>query len=243
MQFVVLPIVSFLAAILTFYTGFGLGTLLLPAFAFFMPVKAAVAGTASVHLANNLLKVFLTRKGIVSRVVLRFGVPAMFAAFGGAYLLVHLDATAAKVVIGVLILLFGVLELGGWSEKAVFGEKWLPLGGVLSGFFGGVSGHQGAFRSMFLLSCNLEKEEYVATAAAIACLVDIARLGVYVIGVDTTRGGYLLTDPVVYVAMASAFAGTMVGNRLLKKVTMKKIRLAAGVLLFLVGLALTLRVI
>ena len=40
------------AAGLTLYSGFGLGTLLLPVFALFYPVEVAVAATAMVHGAN-----------------------------------------------------------------------------------------------------------------------------------------------------------------------------------------------
>jgi hypothetical protein len=52
-------VVSFGAALLTLFSGFGLGTLLLPVFALFLPVEIAVAATAVVHLANNLFKLAL----------------------------------------------------------------------------------------------------------------------------------------------------------------------------------------
>lgn len=41
---------------LTLFSGFGLGTLLMPAFAVFFPVEVAVAATAVVHLATNRLR-------------------------------------------------------------------------------------------------------------------------------------------------------------------------------------------
>lgn len=53
------------------------------------------------------------------------------------------------------------------------------IGGVLSGFFGGLSGQQGAFRSAFLLHAGLDPQRFIATNAAIATLVDITRLVVY----------------------------------------------------------------
>jgi acyl-CoA reductase-like NAD-dependent aldehyde dehydrogenase len=40
---------------------------------------------------------------------------------------------------------------------------YLPVGGLLSGFFGGLSGHQGALRSVFLLRAGLTKESFIAT--------------------------------------------------------------------------------
>ena len=41
-------------AALTLFSGFGIGTLLMPVFAIFFPIEAAVAMTAVVHLSNNL---------------------------------------------------------------------------------------------------------------------------------------------------------------------------------------------
>ena len=45
---------ALLASGLTFFSGFGLGTLLLPAFAPFFPVDRAIALTAAVHFLNGL---------------------------------------------------------------------------------------------------------------------------------------------------------------------------------------------
>ncbi|MHB8530128.1 MAG: hypothetical protein ACYC8V_11535 [Caulobacteraceae bacterium] len=56
LDFAVIGAVAFLASGLTLYSGFGLGTVLLPAFALFFPAPVAVAATRAVHLLNNLFK-------------------------------------------------------------------------------------------------------------------------------------------------------------------------------------------
>ena len=53
---IVIGLVAFGVSLLTLFSGFGLGTLLLPAFAVFFPIEVAVASTAIVHAANNLFK-------------------------------------------------------------------------------------------------------------------------------------------------------------------------------------------
>ncbi|MDA8910742.1 TSUP family transporter, partial [Crocinitomicaceae bacterium] len=78
--------ISFMASVLTFFSGFGLGTMLLPVFCLFMPVELAVLATAVVHLLNNALKFFLIRKMIDRSVLLSFGISAVCAAFVGALL-------------------------------------------------------------------------------------------------------------------------------------------------------------
>ena len=78
---------AFLAGGVTLFSGFGLGTLLMPVFALFFAIQAAIALTAIVHLFNNLLKLMLLGRYADRHVVLQFGVPAILAAFLGAWVL------------------------------------------------------------------------------------------------------------------------------------------------------------
>jgi len=164
MQFVLVPAVAFVASLLTLFSGFGLGTLLLPAFALFFSTPLAVAMTAVVHLLNNLFKLGLMARDADRGMVIRFGVPSIAGALIGAVLLGFIGdiapvatyatfgnhmatVTWTGLVIGVLIAAFGVLELLPLGTKLALPARWLPVGGLLSGFFGGLSGHQGALRS------------------------------------------------------------------------------------------------
>ncbi len=127
MIYVLIAISSFLVAVLTFFSGFGLGTLLLPLFALFFPVPVAVAATAVVHLLNNLSKVVLVGRYADRSIFLKFGVPAVTAAFGGAWLLGYLSGLEpilsysigeavfkifpVKLTIGTLMIVFALFEL------------------------------------------------------------------------------------------------------------------------------------
>jgi hypothetical protein len=54
MEIVIICLATFFTAILTFFSGFGLGTILLPVFAIFSPGDIAIALTGVVHFSNNL---------------------------------------------------------------------------------------------------------------------------------------------------------------------------------------------
>ncbi|MCS6832641.1 MAG: sulfite exporter TauE/SafE family protein, partial [Flammeovirgaceae bacterium] len=195
MTYFVIAFVAFLASGLTFFSGFGLGTILMPTFAFFFPVDIAIALTAIVHFLNNVFKFFLVRRWVEQTVLVRFGIFAILGAWLGAQLLTIVtqyssiatwaigqntfQLTWLKCLIGSLMLVFTFLEMSPRWKNYSFSADKLPYGGFLSGFFGGLSGHQGALRSMFLLKCGLSKEHFVATGVAIACLIDIIRLTVY----------------------------------------------------------------
>ncbi len=191
MEYVLVPLVALLASGLTLFSGFGLGTLLLPAFAIFFPIDAAVAMTAVVHLLNNLFKLVLLGRHADRGVILRFGLPAILAALAGAGLLARLgelpplathdlgEVTWVKLVIGTLMVVFALVELRSGKGGRGFDRRYLPVGGLVSGFFGGLSGHQGAMRSAFLIRAGLSKEAFIATGVVIACLIDVSRLSVY----------------------------------------------------------------
>jgi hypothetical protein len=253
LAFVAVGLSAFCVSALTLFSGFGLGTLLLPVFALFFPAPVAVASTALVHVANNLFKGGLLLRAARGEVVLRFGLPAVGAAFAGAALLGTLAARAPlatwhllgreavveplKLTLGGLILAFGVIELLPALDRLRLPPRWLPVGGLLSGFFGGLSGHQGALRAIFLSPLGLSPTEFAATQAALACLVDAGRLLVY----GTLLPGAGLGDvspALVGVAITSAFAGVVAGRRWLPRVTVRAVRGVTGALLLVVGLAL-----
>ena len=249
MELLVVCAAALLASALTLFSGFGLGTLLMPVVALFFPLDLPIAMTAMVHLANNLFKIGLLGRKADRSVLLKFGLPAIAAAFVGAALLTYLgelhpiyeyqafgtdrQISPLKMVIGVLIISFVVLELSPAFSKTALDRKWLPFGGVVSGFFGGLSGHQGAFRSMFLIKAGLEKDAFVATGVVLAVMVDLSRLVIY--GADISAYGATVEWSLVIGASVSAFIGAYVGAKVLKKITLRSIQLIVSALLIVVG--------
>ena len=86
MEIVIICLAAFLTAILTFFSGFGLGTILAPVFAIFFPIDIAIALTGVVHFSNNLFKIALIGRNTDKAVLLRFGIPAILASLIGAWL-------------------------------------------------------------------------------------------------------------------------------------------------------------
>jgi uncharacterized membrane protein YfcA len=248
---------SFFAAGLTMYSGFGLGTLMLPVFALFFPVEVAVVATALVHGANNVFKAALLGRNADWGVVVRFGLTAIAAAVLGALVLGWLaesnssvilevgdrvvsEVTPVKLIIGLMMIGFALFELLPRFRQLQFDRRFLPLGGLLSGFFGGLSGHQGALRSAFLAKCGLNAQRFVGSNAVIGLLVDLTRISVY-LSLFTAAGGTVEAFDgwtLVIAGSLCAFAGVLLARRYLHKVTMASIQTLVGILLFGVGLAL-----
>lgn len=257
MTFVVVCLVALGASTLTLFSGFGLGTMLLPAFAVVFPPEVAVGAVALVHLANNLFKLGLVGRHADRSVVLRFGLPAAVTAFAGARLLIMLSdlpALGSYVLGGRVVTIFPVnfamglliaatswVELSPSFKELRVPPRWLPLGGVISGFLGGLSGHQGAPRAAFLARLGLTPQAFVGSGVVCAIIVDLVRLGVY--GFSFTRGHFdALAHPdqrhLIYAAVACAFAGSFIGAKLMGQITMRGVQKLVGVMLFVFGTAM-----
>lgn len=256
-EFILIAAAAFTASALTFFSGFGLGTILMPVFALFFPVQTAVALTAIVHFLNNVFKLGLTGYFADKTVIVRFGIPAILAAFVGAELLTWMSNTEPvasyylgdmllfirweKIIMAIVMIAFALMEIVPVWSQTQFDPQYLPYGGILSGFFGGLSGHQGALRSAFLLRLSLPKESFIATGVVIACMIDVARLSVY--GLTIFHENILTYGPQLLVAIASAFGGAFLGNQFLKKLTIELLQKSVASFLIILAVALALGII
>ena len=252
MEIFVLSIVTFLIAILTFFSGFGFGTLLTPVFMIFFPVELAIGLTGIVHLFNNLFKLILVGRFVDRTVVIKFGIPAIIAAIVGSWLLFKIPDHSplftymflgnifkvypVKFLVAALLIIFSCIELIPYFNKLQFSKGKLPVGGILSGFFGGLAGVQGALRSAFLINAGLSKEVFIGTAVVVSTLVDLTRLSIYSSNfiISAVSQNYILLGFVVL----SGIGGAFIGNILLKKVTLDFVQKIVAVLLIVVSIML-----
>lgn len=252
MEIVIISLVAFFTSILTFFSGFGLGTILTPVFMLFFPVDLAIAMTGVVHFFNNIFKWVLVGKNVNKEVLVRFGIPAVIAAFIGSWILVNMtqldpifeyrigeklfQVYPVKFMVSMLLIVFACTDIIPFFKKLQFDKSKLPIGGFLSGFFGGLTGNQGALRSAFLIKAGLSKEGFVATAVVVSTFVDFTRLSMY-----ATRISQLNMDEhfqVLIFATSSAILGAFIGNKLLKKITLDFLQLIVAMMLIIISIAL-----
>jgi uncharacterized membrane protein YfcA len=252
MEIILISFVALIASLLTFFSGFGLGTILTPFLALFFPVEVAIALTGIVHLLNNFFKIILVGKHINWKIGLKFSLTAVVGAYVGAKLLTYfhkdivlctysiLDTsfsiTLLKLMVSILILFFSLFEIIPFFRKIEFSENKSYVGGLIIGFFGGVSGNQGALRSAFLIRYKLPKEVFIATGVLIACFIDVTRLSVYFKNSSTIHIQENL--PLLIAAVLSAFVGAYFGSKLLKKVTLGFVQKIASVMIISIALLL-----
>ena len=227
---VVSMVITLLAAALTVPAGFGLATMLTPVVLFWLPPHEAIAVVAIIHGAHNAWKFKLLKSSVDFSAVKRYGWALVIGATIGAILHSHIPSDPLLLVVGIALVILPVLSVT---------EKWtnirLPdsedrIGGFGSGFFGGLSGHQGALRAMFLQKRLPDKVAYAATASVLALAVDLTRIPIYIM----FEGSAILDEFILIPCLvASAIIGVNLGKRWLTK--WKQSAISTGILVAIVA--------
>ena len=207
-------LVTFLAAALTVPAGFGLATMLTPIMLLWLDPHLAIAAVAVVHAAHNGWKLVLLKNEVDVSAVKRYGWAMILGAIIGAALSTSIDAKPLLIVVGAALIVLPILSISErWTAFRLpeAEDRW---GGFGSGFMGGLTGHQGALRAMFLQRRLSNKTAYAATAAILALVVDLTRLPIYVLSEGNELMEYL---PLVMGSVGSAILGVHLGKRWLYK--------------------------
>ena len=213
-ELLLVAIGSFLAAALTVPAGFGLSTILTPLVLLLMGPHEAVAVVAVVHGAHNAGKFAALRESVDFEAFRRYGVWLVLGAILGAALQNEVPQKPLLALIGAFLVSLPLLSMSeGWTGYRI-PEANDSLGGFGSGFMGGLTGHQGALRAMFLTRRLPDKMAYAATASVLALCVDLSRVPVYLLfRYDEMSQHAALT----LVLVISALIGVRVGKTWLER--------------------------
>jgi uncharacterized membrane protein YfcA len=227
-------VTAVLAAAIAALAGFGIGSLLTPAFGLIVDTRVAVAAVSVPHLIGTVVRFWALRRHIDASVLWRFGIASAIGGLAGALLHNRAGVPWLTVVFGALLLFVAASELSGFARRMRFHGAVAWVAGVASGLFGGLVGNQGGIRSAALLGFDLDKRAFVATATAAGLIVDAARMPVYVAGQsdDLTK-----LWAAIVVATAGVVAGTLFGRGVLARLPDRLFRPAIAVVLGLLGAA------
>jgi uncharacterized protein len=205
-----------LAGAIASVAGFGIGSVLTPLFALRADMALAVAAVSIPHIAATALRLWLMRRHVDGRIVRTFGIMSAAGGLIGALLQQVVQQRGLVIVFGGLLMFAGFSGLTGLSERMRFGRASAWVAGLLSGVFGGLVGNQGGIRSAALLSFDVPPARFVASATAAALMVDLARMPVYIVTEADRLAGI---GPLIAIAVAGAIAGTIGGERVLRRIS------------------------
>ena len=232
-------VVAIIAGAVAAVAGFGIGSLLTPVMALRFPVKLAIAIVSIPHFIGTAARFVRLRQHVDRSVFINFGIFSAIGGLLGALLSARANSPALSIVFGCLLIFAGVSGLIGLTERMRFGRRTAWVAGAFSGFFGGLVGNQGGIRSAGLLGFDVRKEALIATATAIALIVDGARMPVYFYA---EHHGIFAAWPLIIGATIGVLIGTLWGVRLLRKIPESKFRKILSALITALGVYMIARV-
>jgi uncharacterized membrane protein YfcA len=229
---VVVTLVSIVAGAIASVAGFGIGSILTPLFSLQLDTQLAIAAVSIPHLVATALRFLMLRKSLDVSVLRDFGIASALGGLTGALLHGQAADPVLRIVFGLLLLLAAASELFGLARRVHLSRNGALAAGALSGLFGGLVGNQGGIRSAAMLALPLRRDAFVATATAIALIVDGARMPLYF----ASAGSRLIAEwPLIALSTAGVVAGTLAGRRALQRIPDRLFRTLVASLLVLLG--------
>ncbi len=214
-------------------SGFGIGSILTPLLALWIGTKLAVALVSIPHFIGTALRFAVIRRHVDRNVLWSFGLTSAAGGLAGAVLHIWLRSAVLGYVLGALLVFAGITGLTGVASRMRFGRRTAWVAGALSGLFGGLVGNQGGIRSAALLGFDLQPNAFVATATAIALLIDVCRMPVYAaLDLHDIAAHWLLAA----IATIGVVVGTLSGKWMLQRIPQNVFRKMVAAIILALGI-------
>jgi uncharacterized membrane protein YfcA len=230
-------VVAIIAGAIASVAGFGIGSLLTPTLGFEYGIKLAVAAVSIPHFVGTAFRFWMIRRSTNKKVLLGFGLMSAAGGLTGALLHTVFSSPILGYVLGAILVFAGFTGLTRIAERMRFGGIIAWIAGGLSGLLGGLVGNQGGIRSAALLGFNLSKEAFVATATAIALVIDIARMPVY-FAMQSKQIAQIWDS--ILITTVGVILGTVMGRRVLEGLPERTFRVVVSTIILTLGIALLL---
>lgn len=236
-EIIYIALITLLASLIGTMAGFGISTIMVPILLIILPLPQTLLLVGIVHWFNDIWKILLFRKGIRWKLLLAFGLPGIFASFLGSFLSLRISREILSRALGVFLIAYVIFIIFNRTFKLSQKLSVAISGGTLTGFFAGIFGIGGEINAVALSAFNLEKAVYVATAGAIAFMIDSTRIVTYIQG-GTRLDPVLVSGFLIFIPVS--LIGAMIGKIGIEKIPQEKFRTFVAVFIFLFGLKLVL---
>lgn len=225
-------LLALLAEIIGTVGGFGSSVFFVPVANFYFDFQTVLGITALFHVASNLSKIAMFKKGIDKKLIIYIGIPAVVFVIIGGIVAKYLNEYLLEIILGVFLIALSLLFLIKKGLIVKPNKREALLGGAFSGLFAGILGTGGAIRGLTMAAFNLEKRAFIATSAIIDFFVDLSRTIVYFFN------GFITKEILIYIPflVVISIVGTYIGKLLLKKISQDTFKKMSLILILLIGI-------
>jgi uncharacterized protein len=232
---IVSTLIAFIGEIFGTITGLGNATFFVPMLSFFTSFDHVLGIVAFIHVFSNITRMSFFWKNISKEVFIKFGISNIIFVTIGAFFTRFIDVNIIEIFLGIVLMGFSFYEVVFKKLTVSMSPKIEVLSGAVAGFFGGLVGTSGPFRSFVLINIGLSKEVYIATSVAVDFIGDVLRLLVYIYN-GFVNSQVLAMLPFVF---SASLIGAFIGKKLLSYIPAKLFNTLVIVFLFVLGFGLS----
>lgn len=212
--------------------GFGSSVFFVPIANIYFDFQTVLGITALFHVASNISKIAMFKKGIDKKLIKNIGIPAVLFVIIGGITAKYLSGYLLEIFLGLFLISLSLIFLIKTDLIIKPHKKEAILGGTLSGFFAGILGTGGAIRGLTMAAFNLEKSVFIATSAVIDFCVDISRTVVYLIN------GFITVEILIYIPflILISIVGTYLGKLILNTISQANFKKMSLILILFIGI-------
>lgn len=211
---------AFISEILWTIAWFGSSSILLPIVSNFLDFKNALIIVAIYHIFWNSSRLFMFHKHINKKILLLFGIPSIFFTILWAMLVNYIDQTILKMVLWIVLILFATYSLIRPNFEVKINNIFWIIWWWLSWFTAWLIWTWWVLRWAFMTLFKLPKEEYIATIATVALIVDFTRIPIYFWNRFLDRKFYFLI-PILFL---TAFIWSYIWKKIIKIISEETLR-------------------
>jgi uncharacterized membrane protein YfcA len=207
-------IVILMAGFVQGVTSFGFALISMPLLTKFIPLQQVVPIVVVLSLLTNVAILINARRHVDLKKIWILILSSIAAAPVGTYLLLYVDANILKIGTGVLIVLFALALIRGFSipvrnEKAAF----IPVG-LTSGLLNGSISMSGPPVALFLSNQGADKQTFRANITAYGIILNVITVCTYIFT------GLLNTQVVTYISwmIPAMVIGVLLGIWAVKRI-------------------------
>lgn len=219
---------SFAGSFITVALGIGGGALLLAVMASLMPPAALIPVHGAIQLGSNALRAAVLLRHAHWPPLAAFAAGTVAGAVLGGSLVVNLPAPVVQAGVGGFVIWSVLSRPPAWLARAP------ALTGLVSAFLTMFFGATGVFVANYVKSLALPRAAHVATHAVLMSLQHVLKIIVFAVL------GFAFAPWLGFIAamIGAGFLGTLVGRRVLLRISDRGFRLALDAVLVLISLRL-----
>jgi uncharacterized membrane protein YfcA len=224
--------IVFAAGIVKGLTGFGFALVVVPVLVILFDPKSAIPVIVMLNAASNVPLYFHSRKSATPRHLWPLIAAGMISIPVGTYLLISLDTSAIRAVVGLAVCVFALAFLMGFRRQIKHERSGFVGAGLISGVLNGLISTGGPPAILFLSNQGMARDRFRANLITYFLFQNAVTIVLHVSSGLVSRETLRLTG----VFVPTLAVGLWVGTRLVRRVPETTFRKAVLAIVLITGL-------